>query len=51
MSSYFAYCVYCLQQPTKANAYTGFYDYRFDTPVCLDCVEVYRLEPDEEEVA
>lgn len=45
MSKYFPYCVRCLEQP---NAKTkDFYDFRFEEPVCLSCVELYDLEPDE----
>jgi hypothetical protein len=44
MSQYYPYCEKCLKQP---NAKTlEFYDYRFDKPVCIDCVEKYDLEPE-----
>lgn len=46
MSLYFAYCERCLEQP-NIKTETYFYDYRFEFPVCLSCVEEYNLEPDE----
>jgi hypothetical protein len=49
MSQYFAYCVKCLRQPkTGREADSQFYDFRFDEPTCLNCVEEYGLEPDED---
>lgn len=43
--TYYPYCERCLKQP---NAKTKeFYDYRFDTPVCIECVEAFNLTPDE----
>jgi hypothetical protein len=48
-SQYYAYCVKCLKQPkTGREADSEFYDFRFDEPTCLSCVEEYDLEPDEE---
>ena len=48
MSQYYPYCEKCLEQP---NAKTKeFYDYRFDKPICIACVEKYDLEPESEEV-
>ena len=44
MSDYYPYCEKCLRQPT-ANS-KEFYDYRFDKPVCISCVEEYGLEPE-----
>lgn len=43
MSIYFAYCEKCLKQP-NIKTEGSFYDFRFDYPVCLDCVEKYNLE-------
>ena len=43
--SYFAYCVKCNEQPTTETE-GSFYDFRFDEPVCVGCVEEYNLEPD-----
>jgi hypothetical protein len=40
--SKFPYCEKCLAQPKKE--YSQFYDFRFDYPVCLDCVREYDLE-------
>lgn len=46
MSKYYPYCEKCLEQP---NAKTKeFYDYRFEKPICITCVEEYGLEPEEE---
>jgi hypothetical protein len=42
---YFPYCVKCLKQPTLKTE-TAFYDYRFELPTCLECVEEYGLEPE-----
>lgn len=45
--TYYPYCEKCLKQP---NAKTKeFYDYRFDYPVCIDCVREYDLEETLEE--
>jgi hypothetical protein len=40
--SNFPYCEKCLEQPTTDTK--EFYDYRFDYPVCISCVEKYDLE-------
>jgi len=40
--SNFPYCEKCLKQPTTDTK--EFYDYRFDYPVCISCVEEYDLE-------
>jgi hypothetical protein len=40
--SNFPYCEKCLKQPTTDTK--EFYDYRFDYPVCISCVEKYDLE-------
>ena len=46
MSQYHPYCEKCLEQP---NAKTKeFYDYSFDKPICIACVDKYGLEPEEE---
>jgi hypothetical protein len=42
--SNFPYCEKCLKQPTTDTK--EFYDYRFDYPVCISCVEEYDLEPE-----
>jgi hypothetical protein len=42
--SKFPYCEKCLEQPTTDTK--EFYDYRFDYPVCISCVEEYDLEPE-----
>ena len=48
MSVYYPYCEKCLEQPkTGREADSQFYDYRFEIPVCLSCVEMYNLEPEE----
>lgn len=44
--SQFAYCEKCLKQPDTTT--TEFYDYRFDYPVCMACVEEQNLEPESE---
>ena len=47
--SKFPYCESCLEQPkTGKEAQSSFYDYRFDYPVCLNCVTEHSLEPEEE---
>jgi hypothetical protein len=45
--SKFPYCEKCLKQPKRE--FDQFYDYRFEYPVCIDCVREYDLEPEEEE--
>jgi hypothetical protein len=48
--SKFPYCEKCLNQPqTGTQAQSHFYDYRFDYPVCMRCVEWYHLDPNESE--
>ena len=48
--SNFSYCEECLRKPkSKYEAESEFYDFRFDFPVCLDCVEKNGLQPLEEE--
>jgi hypothetical protein len=42
--SNFPYCEKCLEQPTTKTK--EFYDYQFDYPVCISCVEKYDLEPE-----
>ena len=37
------YCEYCLD-----NLEAEMFDYRFEFPVCLNCVESLELEPDED---
>ena len=44
---YFAYCERCLKQP-NIKTEGSFYDFRFDYPVCISCVEEYSLEPESE---
>jgi hypothetical protein len=46
--SYFPYCVKCLKQPDQKTK--EFYDYRFEVPVCLECVENHNLKPEENEM-
>jgi hypothetical protein len=43
MRDYYPYCERCLEKP--APDAKEFYDYRFDKPICLSCVEEYGLEP------
>jgi hypothetical protein len=46
--SKFPYCEKCLEQPkTGIEAQSHFYDFRFDFPICLSCVEFYNLEPED----
>lgn len=47
MSVYYPYCEKCLNQPTATDK--DFYDYRFNKPVCIACVEALGLEPEEDE--
>jgi hypothetical protein len=48
MSVYYPYCERCLEQPkTGREADSQFYDYRFEIPICLSCVEFYNLEPED----
>lgn len=47
MPQYLPYCVKCLKTPKSTD--TEFYDYRFDDPLCIECVEKYDLEPDYDE--
>lgn len=48
--TYFSYCEKCLKQPkTGREADSQFYDFRFEYPVCLKCVEEYNLEDELEE--
>jgi hypothetical protein len=46
MSDYYPYCEKCLEQPDATTK--EFYDYRFDKPVCIACVDKYGLEPEGE---
>jgi hypothetical protein len=41
------YCDLCATNYDEQDP-NGF-DYRFDYPVCMKCVEKYNLEPDEED--
>jgi hypothetical protein len=43
-STYFPYCVKCLKQPNTNT--TEFYDYSFEDPTCISCVEKFDLEPE-----
>jgi hypothetical protein len=46
MSIYYPYCEKCLAQPNKKTK--EFYDYRFEYPVCITCVDEQNLEPESE---
>jgi hypothetical protein len=47
--SKFPYCEKCLKQPTtETQAGSAFYDFRFDYPVCLDCVREQNLDPNQD---
>jgi len=41
------YCEKCLSLPKSEDK--EFYDYRFEYPVCISCVEEYNLEEELEE--
>lgn len=45
MSKDETYCEICNTNYGEQDP-NGF-DYRFDTPVCFDCVEKYQLDPNE----
>jgi hypothetical protein len=45
--SNFPYCEKCLEQPKPESK--EFYDYRFEYPVCIKCVDDYNLEDELEE--
>jgi hypothetical protein len=48
LMTYYPYCARCLEQPkTGIEADSQFYDFRFDIPVCLSCVEMYNLDPED----
>ena len=42
MRDYYPYCEKCLEKPEPDAK--EFYDYRFDKPICISCVEEYGLE-------
>lgn len=47
--SKFPYCESCLKQPHLSKDSYSFYDFRFDYPVCLDCVREFNLDENLEE--
>lgn len=42
MRDYYPYCEKCLEKPEPDAK--EFYDYRFDKPICISCVEEYGIE-------